>query len=216
MLKLISKFVLNVFPSVAASVIGGYIVHNYIYARPAAPASTLASKADTVAIDDAPFAMPIPVVDKAVATETPAASRQRPEAVAISSRNLDEPKRTVGERLNVVHRGGHVGMAASQRERVSTRVAAAPPAAAAVTPAINLVPEAQDVEMPARPRIDAAAASARTGLDRLIPPMAEMPLIKRLSALSTDVETMLVSQTQSAADGVATTAKSVLHAVLPR
>ncbi len=59
-------------------------------------------------------------------------------------------------------------------------------------------------------------AYPRTDPDRIVPPTAELPLMKRLSAFSTDVETTLVSQTQSAADGIVTTAKSVFHAVLPR
>ncbi|MCO5130576.1 MAG: hypothetical protein M9932_08410 [Xanthobacteraceae bacterium] len=211
MLKLISKFVLNVFPSVAASVIGGYIVHSYIYARPVAPAVTVSAPAwtaDTARIDGAPVAMPVPVVEKAVATETPVASPQRPEAAAISSRSARGPARTASERFNVTHRGGHALLPAPQREHAAH--------GAMLMPAVETVSDPQGAESPIGPPIDLVATPVRSGLDRLIPPVAEMALVKRLSALSTDLETMLVSQTRSAADGVAMTAKSVFHAMMPR
>lgn len=214
MLKVISKFVLSIFPSVAASVIGGYIVHNYIYARPAGPAPAVtASAAGTTG---APVAMPMPVNVKVVEAETPPASQPRPMPEAVSSRNVHGSARTTGERLGVARRGGHPVVLASQRERVPARGAASPAAAPVLMPALDLVPEPQRVEAPAQTRIDTASALMRGDADRMMPRVAEFPLMKRLSALSTDVETMLVSQTQSAADGVVTTAKSVFHAILPR
>lgn len=208
MLKLISKFVLNVFPSVAASVIGGYIVHNYIYARPAAPAvtaSTPARTADTAGTGGVPFAVPVPVIEKTVATEMPAASPQRP----ISSQSVRGPARAAGERFNIAHRGGHADVMAPQREYAAAR-------GVVPMPAIELAADAKRAEPPAGPPIDLLAASARPGPGRLIPAVTEFPLVRRLSALSADVETMLVSQTLSVADGVATTAKSVLTALSPR
>lgn len=217
MLKLVSKFVLNIFPSVAASVIGGYIVHNYIYARPAAPVPAVtAATAEAVGGDGSPFAAPIPVSAKVVEAETPTASQPRPTPEAMPSRTIHRPARTVGERLGVARRGGHSVVLASQRERVPARGAASPVAAPVLMPALDLVPEPQRVESSVGTEVDTAAAPTRADPDRLIPRVAELALIRRLSALSSDVETMLVSQTQSAADGVVTTAKSVFHAMLPR
>jgi hypothetical protein len=51
MLKYVSKFVLDVFPSVIATIIGAYIVNHYIVNKPAAeaPVATAVSTADPVA-----------------------------------------------------------------------------------------------------------------------------------------------------------------------
>lgn len=46
MLKYITKFAMDILPSVAATIIGAYIVNHYIVAKPDAPAAAVASSAD--------------------------------------------------------------------------------------------------------------------------------------------------------------------------
>ena len=47
MLKYISKFTIDMLPSVVATIIGAYIVNHYIVAKPAAPAAAVASMPET-------------------------------------------------------------------------------------------------------------------------------------------------------------------------
>ena len=46
MLKYITKFAMDILPSVAATIIGAYIVNHYIVAKPDAPAAAVVSSAD--------------------------------------------------------------------------------------------------------------------------------------------------------------------------
>ena len=46
MLKYITKFAMDILPSVAATIIGAYIVNHYIVAKPDTPAAAVASSAD--------------------------------------------------------------------------------------------------------------------------------------------------------------------------
>lgn len=241
MLKFISKFVLNIFPSVAASVIGAYIVHNYINAKPAEPppavaASTLASKVDYGVRADGPSIMPIPVNAKVVEAEAPVVARERAEPGPIAStsekaatgrdkhsavhvRNAHVLARAAGEHSGVVNRGGRLAEnSATQRGHLQGNNAGSPAVRSGpiLMPAVDFVPDERSRDAPAQARIGTMSGTPRTDPDRIVPPTAELPLMKRLSAFSTDVETTLVSQTQSAADGIVTTAKSVFHAVLPR
>src|ERR1700712_5459116 len=43
MLKYVTKFALDILPSVVATIIGAYIVNHYIVTRPAAPAASVAA-----------------------------------------------------------------------------------------------------------------------------------------------------------------------------
>lgn len=247
MLKFISKFVLNIFPSVAASVIGAYIVNNYIYisAKPAESPSAIAAsmfapKADGTRADNVPSVTPIPVNIKVVEAEAPIAAPERAEPgmvvpasetttagrdkrSAVHMRNAHPLARSTGERPSVANRGGRLAeTSALSRERVHAGIATTstarslPPPNQILMPAVDIVPDEQNREAAAQARIGTAASPTHVGQDRIIPPATELPLMKRLSVFSTDVETTLVSQTQSAADGLVTTAKSVFHAVLPR
>lgn len=51
MLKYITKFAMDILPSVAATIIGAYIVNHYIVAKPDAPAAAVASTADSKKTD---------------------------------------------------------------------------------------------------------------------------------------------------------------------
>jgi len=53
MLNYLKKFTMDILPSVAATIIGAYIVNHYIVAKPAAPASAAMSTADPAAPADA-------------------------------------------------------------------------------------------------------------------------------------------------------------------
>lgn len=236
MLKFISKFVLNIFPSIAASVIGAYIVHNYINAKPAEPppvvtASALAPKADDGEVGRAPSIMPIPVSAKVA--EAPAVARERAEPDTIAStsdktatsrdkhsavhvRSAHVLARAASERLGIAHRGNSrpAETSAAQRERVQASAAATatPRSGPILMPAVDLVPDGQIGEAAVQPRV----ATTRADPVRILPVAAELPLMKRLASFSNDVETKLVSQTLSTADDIVTAAKSAFHTVMPR
>lgn len=236
MLTFISKFVLNIFPSVAASVIGAYIVHNYIYVKPAVPtpavaASTVASHANDDAMGRGPSIMPIPVNAKVAEVEAPTVARERAElnAIAVASEKAATSRdrhsavhvqsahtvaRAASERLGVAHRGSRAETQPAQRERIqaSNAVTATPRSGPILMPAVDLVPDEQVGEAVVHPRVDATRADPV----RILPTAAEMPLMKRLASFSNDVETRLVSQTLSTADDIVTAAKSAFHTVMPR
>lgn len=241
MLAFISKFVLNIFPSVAASVIGAYIVHNYIYAKPAEPppavaASALASTADDVAMGRVPSIMAIPVNAKVAEAEAPVVARERAEPDTIASttektatgrdkhsavhaRNARLIARAAGERLGVANRGRRPAETSlSQRERLQASNAATPAARSGpiLMPAVDLVPGEHTGEAADPSRIAMNSGSMRADPVRIFPAAAEVPFVKRLASLSNDVETKLVSQTLSTADDIVTVAKSAFHTVMPR
>lgn len=237
MLAFISKFVLNFFPSIAASVIGAYIVHNYINAKPAEPlpavtASAVTSKAD-VAVGREPSIIPIPVNARVAEAEAPVVARERAESDAIAStsdktatsrdkhsavhvRNTHVLARATSERLGITHRSNSrsAETSAAQRERVQASNAATPTTRSGqiLMPAVDLVPDEQVAEAAIQPQI----AATRADPVRILPAASEMPLMKRLASFSNDVETKLVSQTLSTADDIVTAAKSAFHTVMPR
>ncbi|MCA1456732.1 hypothetical protein I6F35_26535 [Bradyrhizobium sp. BRP22] len=94
MLKYLTKFVVDIFPSVAATVIGAYIVNHYIVAKPEAPAAATVSTAQPKAA----------VASKPV--EKPADVSNLPEAgvkaKGMSERTLME--RTASERATVTEK----------------------------------------------------------------------------------------------------------------
>lgn len=236
MLTFISKFVLNIFPSVAASVIGAYIVHNYIYVKPAEPpavtASAVASKAVDVVVGHEPSIMPIPVNAKVAEAEAPAVARERAEPDTIASTSdktatsrdkhsaVHVPSahtlaRAASERLGVAHRGSRAAETpAAQRERIqaSNAAPATTRSGPILMPAVDLVPDEEVGEATVQPRVTATRADPV----RILPSTSEMPLMKRLASFSNDVETKLVSQTLSTADDIVTAAKSAFHTVMPR
>lgn len=237
MLTFISKFVLNIFPSVAASVIGAYIVHNYIYVKPAEPppvvaTSAVASKADDAAVGRQPAIMPIPVSAKVAEVEAPAVARERAESDKIAStsektatnqdkhsavhvRSAHTSMRAASERLGVAHRGSRAAetpTALRERLQASGAAPATPRSGPILMPAVDLVPDEQAGEAAVHPQVDAT----RGDPVRILPSASEMPLVKRLASFSNDVETKLVSQTLSTADDIVTAARSAFHTVMPR
>ena len=236
MLAFVSKFVLNIFPSVAASVIGAYIVHNYIYVKPAEPppavAASVASKAHEAVVDRGPSIMPIPVSADIAEAETHAVARERAETDTIASasdktasrdkhsavhmRNAHVLARAASERLGIAHRRDNrsAETPAAQRERVQASNLATPVVRSGpiLMPAVDLVPDAQVGDAAVQPQVEAT----RAGPVRILPSASEMPLVKRLASFSYDVETRLVSQTLSTADDIVTAAKSAFHTVMPR
>lgn len=236
MLTFVSKFVLNIFPSVAASVIGAYIVHNYIYVKPAerppAVAASVASKADEAVVDRGPSIMPIPVSADIAEAETHAVARERAETDTIASasdktasrdkhsavhmRNAHVLARAASERLGIAHRRDNrsAETPAAQRERVQASNLATPVVRSGpiLMPAVDLVPDAQVGDAAVQPQVEAT----RAGPVRILPSASEMPLVKRLASFSNDVETKLVSQTLSTADDIVTAAKSAFQTVMPR
>jgi hypothetical protein len=240
MLKFISKFVLNIFPSVAASVIGAYIVHNYITAKPveapsATTASTVTPNASSAGVDNGPSVIPIPVNAKVADVEAPAVTHERADrssAVSTSDstatgrdrhsavhvRSAHALSRSARERLGVADRASRSAETSpSQRERVQVSNAATPAARSGpiVMPAVDFVPDQQAGQAMDQLRIGMTSGSTRADPMSILP-SAEMPLMKRLAGLSNDVEAKLVSQTLSTADDIVTVAKSAFHAVVPR
>ena len=223
MLKILSKFVLTIFPSVAASVIGAYIAHNYINARPAERASAVAaaaSRTDDARADDSeigglPNVIAIPVNAK-VATEASGATSEPPQRSATFS--APERMPASRERRSAVHmRTAHTVKRTSTSEHARGVASATPlpQAGPVVMPAVDLVPPAQTEAVTAAAPANAASGAARADSGRFMPSV-EIPLLKRLASFSNDVETELVSRTMSTADDIATAAKSAFRVVMPR
>jgi hypothetical protein len=238
MLKFISKFVLTIFPSVAASVIGAYIAHNYINAKPADQTSAVATSVLTPGADSAAGnavlpVTPIPVNARVADAAVSAASRSRVTSDDVAStgesaapgrdrhaahpRHVNAAARAAGERLGIAHRSRAVEVSGSPRERVHTGnvETSAAPAHPVLMPAVDLVPDDQSAPSPAQGEIGVTSDATRAGPDRTFQ-AADIPLMKRLAGLSSDMETKLVSQTLSTADDIVTAAKSAIQAVMTR
>ncbi|MGY3618491.1 hypothetical protein [Bradyrhizobium sp. USDA 10063] len=94
MLKYLTKFVVDIFPSVAATVIGAYIVNHYIVAKPEAPAAAAVSTAQPKA---AAASKPV---------EKPAEVSNLPEA-GVKARGMSERtlmERTASEKATVTEK----------------------------------------------------------------------------------------------------------------
>jgi cell division protein FtsN len=88
MLKFVSKFVLEILPSVTATVIGAYIVNHYIISKPAnPPAAAIASTAVTGT------AKPDVKPTEAIASAKQAADK--PETVATTSTDTQTPDKSI-------------------------------------------------------------------------------------------------------------------------
>ncbi|MGN6311861.1 MAG: hypothetical protein ACTHNN_20165 [Xanthobacteraceae bacterium] len=176
--------------------------------------------------------MPIPINAKVAEVEAPAVARERaePDTTAITSekaatsrdkhsavhvRNVHTLARAASEGLGVAHRGSRAAeTSAAQRESIqaSNAATATTRSGPILMPAVDLVPDEQGAEAAVQPRVDATRADPV----RILPAASEMPLMKRLTSFSNDVETKLMSQTMSTANDIVTAAKSALHTVMPR
>jgi len=234
MMKYLSKFVLDILPSIAATVIGAYIVNHYIIAKPtpaapAAVASTAAPRSPT----------PIPDVKSAPATadttappvvrdvvQKPAPSKLASEKAAEKPANeksagaptarqdANDLARAAIERLrgsNPVNQSVEAVTRPREVHRVS--VAAAPAAEPVAQPAsmtaMQPLPPAIAIATPAV-RIDEKVDS-----DRLIPP-ADIPSASGMFGLAAGGASAATASHTTVADDVVAAAKSVFQAVLPR
>ena len=112
MLKFVSKFVLEILPSVTATVIGAYIVNHYIISKPAnPPAAAIASTAvtGTAKLDVKPT--------EAIASAKQAADK--PETVATTSTDTQTPDKSVPHE----HAAAKVIPVATESHRAESREA---------------------------------------------------------------------------------------------
>ncbi|RZN28825.1 hypothetical protein [Bradyrhizobium sp. Leo121] len=179
MLKYLTKFVVDIFPSVAATVIGAYIVNHYIVAKPEAPAAAAVSTAQPKAA----------VASKPV--EKPAEVSNLPEAgvkaKGMSERTLME--RTASEKATVIEKPAEKATENKPAAEAPAETASIPPAeprrhqpaprekaVAKVTPAPVQQPATVPAAAPASPPAEAAAVPdehrdandlARAAIERL-------------------------------------------------
>lgn len=112
MLKFVSKFVLEILPSVTATVIGAYIVNHYIISKPAnPPAAAMASTAVTGT------AKPDVKPTEAIASAKQAADK--PETVATTSPDTQTPDKSVPHE----HAAAKVIPVATESHRAESREA---------------------------------------------------------------------------------------------
>ncbi len=78
MLKYVSKFILDILPSVVATIIGAYIVNHYIVTRPEAPAASVAITAAPNADAKADIKAPDADADPSAAAEIAPAKGKTP------------------------------------------------------------------------------------------------------------------------------------------
>jgi len=172
MLKFVSKFILDIMPSVVATVIGAYIVNHYIIAKPATqtPVAAVASAPAVQAAGVAPEIKP-PVRAAAASTDTKPApvqapehpvaqrertvarsaavapdpawqSREKHEREAAQLRETNELARAAIERLGVANRG-------NRAPETSTPQGEPPRVSIATVPAVQPLPPAITVSTPA-------------------------------------------------------------------
>jgi hypothetical protein len=177
MLKYVSKFTLDVLPSLLATVIGAYIVNHYIVSKPDAPVAAAASTADPKADAKAAKAetsdvanIPEPGVrakgisEKAI-LEKPAA--EKPAAEKPSDKTADKPTETAS-----IPPETRRHQPAAREKTVAKTVPAPQPAAPAVVPVVatpNVVAAPNplvEAATPAEERRDANDL-ARAAIERL-------------------------------------------------
>ena len=173
MLKYVSKFAMDILPSVAATIIGAYIVNHYIVAKPAtdAPAAAVSAATGKAA---SPKAAEVKADVKAA--ETPAAAAKLPDA-GIKAKGISEKgllEKTAAERPAVAEKPA---------EKVADKTASIPVETRRHQPAARekaiakVVPAPAAVATPsAAPPVDAALAPeehrdanelARAAIERL-------------------------------------------------
>jgi hypothetical protein len=177
MLKYVSKFTLDVLPSLLATVIGAYIVNHYIVSKPDAPVAAAASTADPKADAKAAKAetsdvanIPEPGVrakgisEKAVLEKSAA---EKPAAEKSSDKAADKPTETAS-----IPPETRRHQAAAREKTVARTVPAPQPAAPAVVPVVatpNVVAAPNppvEAATPAEERRDANDL-ARAAIERL-------------------------------------------------
>lgn len=233
MIKFVSKFVLEVLPSIAATVIGAYIVNHYIIAKPATqPAAAVASTAVPATADadakppeargnvkqaaDKPAQHEHAAARIIPVASTPAESRR----VAEEPREANELARAAIERLRASNAPVRPAEASARSHELQRASVVAIPSVQPLPPAINIATSAVEEPRPAdgrqsmmQPRI--AADAAANDPDRLIPP-ADIPFASRLFGGSENSSLAPAAPHTTVADDMFAAARSVFHAVLPR
>lgn len=176
MLKIVSKFTMDILPSVIATIIGAYIVNHYIVTKPEAPAAAAASPADPKAVtakaDVKPASLPQPGVtakgisEKAMleqtAAERPAVAEKPAGAEKPAEKSADKPAETASLPADTRRH------APAPREKVVAKPAAAPAAPSSAAVAVAPVVAAPAAEATAAPEEHRDANElARAAIERL-------------------------------------------------
>jgi len=155
MLKYVSKFALDILPSVVATIIGAYIVNHYITNKADAPAAAVASTAETKKADPK-------------SPDTSAEVANIPES-GIKAKGISEKallEKTASEKPAVADRPAETADVPAEPRRIQPATREKPAAKTAQTPAPAVAP----------PPVEAAAASeekrdandlARAAIERL-------------------------------------------------
>ncbi len=245
MIKFVSKFMLDILPSVAATVIGAYIVNHYIIARPAPPVAAITSPQPASA-----ETRPAPASDKArAASDRPEAAKRttaaaapveksrhdhlaagttsRPGAVSASSaearrasaepREANELARAAIERLRSANPDSHA-VEPSARVHEPQRASAAPlPTIAPLPPAISVSnTEPELLRGAGYGPAHPAAEAAEAERDQVrLAPPRDIPISSGLLSQSENSSLLPSASQRTVADDMFDAAKSVFHAVLP-
>ncbi len=177
MLKYITKFAMDILPSVAATIIGAYIVNHYIVAKPDAPAAAVASSADPKKTDakadgkpsvSVTGGLPQPGVTAKGISEKAMIEQTAAEKPAVVEKPVEKSADKPAETASVPAETRRHAPAPREREKVIAKSVVAP-----VAPAVAAAPV---VAAPAAPAAEAAAAPeerrdanelARAAIERL-------------------------------------------------
>ena len=233
MLKYLKKFVLDILPSVVATIVGAYIVHHYVIpaATPNTTAAAAVSSADSVPdaagaekpsflkgvadkvaiekiVEKTSDAAPADVKKRNLTHRAKPSARTPDQTASISEFPAAEERRDAND----------LARAAIERLRTPADAPRAVPAMPALPPAITVATPSSEVfnagtgaiMTPARPALSARAADPT----RPMPPET-IPAPPPLE-LHSNIVTATAGRAVTAADDMMSAAKSVLHAVLPR
>jgi hypothetical protein len=155
MLKYVSKFTMDILPSVVATIIGAYIVNHYIVTRPAA---------------DAPVAAAVsPAVPKKAETGIDA----KPAAKAADIRNIPGP----GVKAKGISERAMIEQTAAERPTVDEKVVEKPVEKSADTPAETASIPVEPRHYQPAPREKTVAKSAAAPVAPAAPTVAAAPVV---------------------------------------
>src|ERR1700719_2342893 len=164
MLKYVSKFTMDILPSVVATIIGAYIVNHYIVTRPAADAP--------VAAADAPVAAAVsPAVPKKAETE----NDTKPAAKTADIRNIPGP----GVKAKGISERAMIEQTAAERPTVVEKAVEKPVEKPADAPAetASIPVEPRHYQPGPREKEKTVAKSVAAPVAPQAPPAAAAPVV---------------------------------------
>ncbi len=178
MLKYITKFAMDILPSVAATIIGAYIVNHYIVSRPDTPAAAVASSVDPkteAKTDTRPDAkpsasvvggLPQPGVTAKGISEKAMLEQTAAEKPAVVEKTMEKPADKPAEATSVPADNRRRAPAMREREKAITKPVAAPAAPSVAAAPVVTAPAAAEAATAPEEHHD-ANEMARAAIERL-------------------------------------------------